>query len=87
MDGIPGSSNRSTAASATSRGSGSLLAIRVTSWLLMKVSGVKVAQKSRWRPNVQSSENRLRFSSESQMACHSSYWVTESTPEAVTNSA
>jgi hypothetical protein len=59
-------------------GLSSLLAIRVTSWLPMNVSGMKDSTKSLWRRSAQSSSWKLASLRLLQMAFHSSYWVTES---------
>ena len=61
------------------------LAMRVTSWLPMKVFGVKWARKPLWRFSAQSSSKKLRSLMLDQMAFHSSYWVVASRPEDATN--
>ena len=61
------------------------LAMRVTSWLPMKVFGVKWARKPLWRFSAQPSSKKLRSLMLDQMAFHSSYWVVASTPEDATN--
>ncbi len=61
------------------------LAMRVTSWLPMKVFDVKWARKPLWRFSAQSSSKKLRSLMLDQMAFHSSYWVVASRPEDATN--
>ena len=80
MAGTPPTVNRIVAASAA-LASPTLLAMRVTSWLPMKVKGVKESRKPLWRFRHQSSSKKFSSSSDPQTAFHSSYWVSESMVE------
>ena len=59
-------------------------AMRVTSWLPMKVWGVKESRNVLWRVRFQSSSKKLESVREDQIAFHSSYWVSVSMVESAT---
>src|ERR1035441_6795382 len=80
MLGVPATVSRITRAWAKWRGSASLLASRVTSWLPTNVSGRNAAAKLSCRSSAQASSKKLPSFRELQMAFHSSYWVTLSRP-------
>ena len=60
--------------------------MRVWSWLPRKVWDRNDAENSACRFRVHSSSWKFFSFSELQIAFHSSYWVTESTPLSATNS-
>ena len=61
------------------------LVMRVTSWFPTNVYGTKVSRNASCRESVQASSCQFRSTTEDQTAFHSSYWVTESRPDSVTN--
>ena len=64
-------------------GKDAALTAAAASWT--NVSGANRARKSLWRCSAQSSSWKLPSLRLLQIAFHSSYWVTESTPEPSTN--
>ena len=86
MEGIPPTVMR-TASAVTAPSGPTAEAIRVTSWLPMKVLGVNEERKALWRCSAQSSSKRFRSLIEDQTAFHNSYWVTVSTPAAAVKPA
>ena len=61
--------------------------MRVVSWLPTNTVGRNSATMSRCRPSVQASSNGFCSFRLLQIAFHSSYWVTESSPDSATKAA